>query len=128
VISFSTLLILGAALGKASFWLSPPAAKFQRAWNEDVQLLEKSAKLPPEWQSIKEIAVTGDNSPVQTWLPGATAPIKTDPQGKYRLNVFAIHWLEGFRYGVVIQYHIVDLSNQNTIWELGRTLKLGIVY
>jgi hypothetical protein len=123
----SMLLVLVAFL-KLSFWLAPPEEKFSRAWKEDIQLLEKSGKLPKEWQSIKAVEMTGDNSPVQNWLPGLVAPIKKNPEGNYQLNVFLIHWLEDNRYGVVIQYHLVDLNTKNTIWEIGRTLKLGFVY
>lgn len=122
IVAFSMLFL------KASFWLAAPQEKFIRSWQEDIALLEKSNKLPKEWFNVREVRLRTDNSPVQSWTEHNKHPIKMNPNGTYALNVMLIHWIEGYRYGVVIQYNLVDTKNDNTIWELGRTLKLGIVY
>jgi hypothetical protein len=112
----------------ANYWLAPPHDKMNLSWSRDVRLLEESGRLPTQWNEIKEISIRADNSPIQDWLSGLEAPIRRNPNGQYRLEVFLIHMIEGNRYGAVIQYNLVDLKNDNTIWEAGRTLKLGIVY
>jgi hypothetical protein len=123
----STLLVLVIA-ADLDFWFSNPEGKFAKSWKNDIHLLEQSHKLPPEWKQIKEISVKAANYPAQDWIADIAAPISSQKTGRYRLDVFVIHWLDGYRYGVVLQYNLVDLKNQNTIWELGRTLKLGFVY
>lgn len=128
VVSVTSLILVCFTVLHIDYWLAPPYEKFKRSWAEDVLLLEKSKSLPKEWDSIREIAIKSDNSPAQDWIAETQAPITVTSKGNYRLDVFVIHWLEGYRYGVVLQYNLVDLRNQNTIWELGRTLKLGWVY
>jgi hypothetical protein len=113
---------------RIAFWLKPPADKFYQSWNEDLHLLQRTQKLPKEWSEIKEISVKGDNSPVQEWILKVRPPIQKNPNGHYRLDVFIIHWIEDNRYGAVVQYDLIDLKNNNTIWEISRTYKLGIVY
>lgn len=128
IVALASLGLVSYAVFRVDYWLAPPPEKFKRSWYEDVQLLEKSKSLPKEWQSIREISIKADNSPAQDWIAELTAPITVTKDGHYRLDVFIIHWIEKERYGVVIQYNLVELKSQNTIWELGRTLKLGIVY
>ena len=125
-----------------SYYTKPPYSKLIASWTDDVHNLEKMKKLPKEWSEIRELDIKGDNSwPIQDWLgkirdqkpkPGSESlqkpPIKLNPKGRYKLEVFLIHWIEGYRYGAVIQYHLVDLATTNTIWELDRTYHLGFVY
>jgi hypothetical protein len=111
-----------------NYWLAPPHDKMNISWSRDVRLLEESGRLPPQWTEIKDISIRADNSPIQDWLMALKAPIRRNPNGQYRLDVFLIHLIEGNRYGAVIQYNLVDLRDENTIWEAGRTLKLGLIY
>ncbi len=126
--SFVAVFLITAHLLRVEYWLSPPNEKFQQSWREDIQLLEKSKNLPAQWQEIGEVYLRSDNSPAQEWITTKANPIKTNSKGKYKLDVFVIHWIEGYRYGAIVQYSLVDLTTDNTIWELGRTFKLGIVY
>ena len=126
--SIVMLLFIGIVAFHLDFWLLKPEQKFAEAWRSDMHLLEQSRKLPPEWKEIREISVKGQASPVTEWISQVSPPIQATKDGRYRLNVFVIHWLEGYRYGVVIQYDLIDLKTQNTVSELGRTLKLGFVY
>jgi hypothetical protein len=125
--------VLALAVGsyhffRIGFWLLKPAEKMASAWSDDIRLLEKSRKLPKEWNQIREVSIRADNSSIQEWLKELRPPIHRDPKGKYRLDIFLVFWIEGYRYGTVVQYYLVDLQNENTIWEDGRTFKLGIVY
>ena len=130
LIIFSVILVGWVAyvtLG-LGYWLLPPEQKFAQSWKTDIALLEKSQKLPKQWNDIKEVSLRAAAGPAQDWIAGHPNPISSQILGHYKLDIFVIHWLEGYRYGVVIQYNLVDLKNQNTVWELGRTLKLGFVY
>lgn len=116
-------------LAGGQFWLLTPKEKFLTAWSQDLELLSKSGNLPKEWENIREVALKTDNSPAQDWISGVKPPIPTNQNGTYRLDVFVVHWLEGYRYGAILTYSLVDTRrNDNTVWELSRTHKLGIVY
>jgi len=113
---------------RVDFFLLSPPEKLLTTWREDILLLEKSGKLPKEWKEIHHVTVNSDNSPVHEWLEKIKTPIQTVPNGRYDLEVFMVQWIDSYRYGVVVQYKLTDLTNSNTIWELGRTYKLGIQY
>lgn len=126
--SIATLFLIAFVVFRADYWLMHPKEKFLHSWQEDVKLLEATNKLPKEWQEIGKVALSSDNSPAQHWLENIRPPIQIKKDGQYRLDVFVIHWIEDTRYGAVVQYNIVDMKTQNTIWELGRTFKLGYIY
>ena len=130
IVAFSLLLVafVSVFVLHLDFYLKKPQDKFAAAWQSDMTLLEKSGKLPKEWQEIKEISVKGQASPATEWVEDVLPPISATKKGKYRLNIFVIHWIDGYRYGVVIQYDLVDIQTQNVVSEIGRTLKLGFVY
>lgn len=129
LVAICTLGWILLSIFRLDFWLLPPKQKFLRAWYEDIKLLEASKKLPSEWNEVREIVIRSNNSPAQEWIAGTLSPpIRKKPTGTHRLNIFVIHWEEGNRYGAIIEYSLIRLSDQNTDWELGRTLKLGIVY
>lgn len=124
------------------YYAKPPYLKLITTWNEDLRNLEHAKKLPKEWSEIREIEFNGDNSwPTQDWLAkireqkpkpdseGTHKPaIRPNAKGHFKLEVFLIHWIEDYRYGAVLQYHLVDLTTNNTVWELDRTYRLGFVY
>ena len=128
LISLTCLGCMAFFYFRVGFFLKPPHEKLLVSWREDVQLLEESKKLPKEWGEIREITINSDNSPVHDWLDRIKPPIQKNPRGKYRLEAFLNQWIEGYRYGVVIQYKLIDMTNSNTVWELGRTYKLGFQY
>lgn len=129
LITSIVILLLAIGLGlNVSYWLLPPKEKFNHAWKQDIELLESSHKLPAQWREIRQVSVQTDHSPAQNWVDKNTVFIPINPKGHYLLNVFIIHWIEDIHYGAMIQYSLVDLRDENTIWELGRTLRLGYVY
>lgn len=118
--------VFGAAqYYNVDYWMKPSKQKFAISWKKDVIALEKSQKLPKEWQQIREIVVKTDNSPAQTWVEGVDLPIQKKQDGFFRLDVFIAHWIDNDKYGALIQYNLVDLRNGNTIWELSRSLQIG---
>ncbi len=123
----STLWITYVFL-RVDYWIKSPPEKLAFSWIEDLKLLEQTSKLPKQWSEIREIRVRTDNSPVQDWITKIKTPIKINPNGRYKLDVFFIHWIENYRYGVLVEYKLVDLGTSNHQWELSRTFKLGIHY
>ena len=127
VVVLTAIVVILSSL-KVSFWMATPAEKMAVTWSNDLRLLESSRKLPPQWRDIKEVSVKADNSEIQNWLKDLHPDIPMIKTGNFRLEVFLVFFIEGYRYGVVTNYHLVDLRNNNTVWEDGRTFKLGIVY
>jgi hypothetical protein len=111
-----------------AFALLSPQQKFAQAWKDDLALLKGSGKLPPQWSEIRSIEVRSEPSPARDWLEHVSAPIATNPNGGFKLQLFALHWIDENRYGVTIEYWLIDAKSGNTIWEFARTLKLGFVY
>ena len=110
------------------FALLPPDRKFAQAWGEDVLLLEKSKLLPAQWSDIGSTEIRSEPSPARDWLEIHRPPISIKKNGHFKLQLFAIHWIEGNRYGVTLEYWLIDAKSGNTIWEAARRLKLGFVY
>ena len=112
----------------ATFWLAPPEKKFALAIAEDLKLLEQKHFLPEGWQKIQSIALTSDASHVSNWLKKNSFEIKQKPTGDFILEIFVSEWIDGYRYGALVEYDLVDSKNKNTVWELNRTYKLGFIY
>lgn len=130
----AALLFMFSALAAAAvwfdlpYWALPPNQKFASSWANDLTLLERTQHLPKEWSDLKEITFSSNESAVYSWYQASGVRLDTKPTGKYKLEILALHQINGYRYGVMLQYNWIDLATGNTIGELGRTLKLGIVY
>lgn len=124
--------LVGAAYAyqhfRVEFWLLTPVDKFNKSWTDDLTSLRATAKLPNELDNVANIQIRADNSPAQNWLPYLKPPIKKKSDGKYKLNVFITHWIEGNRFGVIVQHNLIHLPSGNNVWELNRNYKLGIYY
>lgn len=122
------LVVIGgvaAVATKADYWLLTPKEKFLKSWQDDTALLRKTKNLPAGWDHIKTVEIKSDNSPATTWVDNLKQRIPVDPNGTYKLNVIVIHWIEGNRYGAIVQYSLTDTKSGNTVWEISRTLHLG---
>ena len=110
------------------FWFATPAKKFAMATRNDMKLLEKNHSLPKIWSKIKKIELSSDASHVQDWLNADAFDIPKTNNGDYTLDIFVSEWIDGYRYGALVQYDLIDIKTKNTVWELNRTYKLGIIY
>lgn len=129
----SLLFIFTLAAGAAlyfdlPYWILPPEQKFARAWREDLLLLEQSKHFPEAWKSLNEVKFSSPDGLVEEWFKQTKSPFVTDNQARYRLEILALHQINGYRYGVMLQYNWVDVKTGDTVGELGRTLRLGLVY
>jgi len=107
------------------FWSTKnarPHKKFERLWAEDVELLEKSKKLPPPWFKVREIKLIGGTPETKAWLKRIQVPLRTNADGTHNLEVILVVWDESGKKGVMIQYDLVDINSGENVWELGRTL------
>lgn len=128
VLIFSALVLIGAVFN-LSFWLLPPEQKFAKAWRDDLDLLQKTGHFPQAWNQLASTEFTSQESQVQKWYEITNSPFTTSKQnGRYKLQILAIHFIQKYRYGVILQYSWVDLKTRDTVGEIGRTLELGIVY
>lgn len=144
LLATATLAVVfsGYSLRHLNYYLKQPFEKLIITWSEDVKNLERSKSLPKEWSDIKEFEIKGDNSwPTQDWITQIKKkdtrkttntvlipPIKLNSSGRFKLEIFLIHWIEGYRYGAIVQYHLVEIATKNTVWELDRTYKMGFIY
>lgn len=110
------------------FWFLPPPQKLELVWNDDLKLLQNSrhASLLQDVREVKLRATA--HSPAQDWLPKVRAAVPTKKDGKLILDIFLIHQIEGHRYGVIMQYALLDAKTGNMVDEFARTLWLGIYY
>ena len=122
------LFVFAAVQADLLFWLAPPAKKFALVAHSDFKLLDKYRYLPPSWGSIRNIDVNSDASHVQEWLKSDAFEIPKKKDGNYNLEIFVSEWIDGYRYGALIQYDLIDIKTKNTVWELNRTYKLGFMY
>lgn len=130
------LILLALALAAAialygfdqRFWLLPPEEKLAVRWKADLQLLH-AAKQDGLLKRIGRYNIrANDHSPLEDWLPKVKVPLETVPNGDVTADVFLIHQIDGYRYGVIVQYEFVDNKTNNKIGEFARTLKLGVYY
>jgi hypothetical protein len=125
----ATLVFLAIYFGlQQRFWLLPPPEKLEFVWNEDLKLLQNT-RHASLLQDVREVKLrTTAHSPAQDWLPKVKAAVPTKKDGKLILDVFLIHQIEGHRYGVIMQYALLDAKTGNMVDEFARTLWLGIYY
>lgn len=124
------LLMIGLGLGYHSaqsylkFKNGSPSTRLQILWENDLELLEQASSLPKQWDQIREIKIDAATDNAKKWMQGVYPPITIRPDGTHRLEILVISWEEEKEHGVIIQYNLVELKNENMIWELGRTLIL----
>ncbi len=124
-------LFIALVILRVDYWIKTPEKKFAYSLLHDLSLLKKSGSLPSVWNDIKEISLSSDQSPAAEWIKQKQIQslIPLNKSGRYKLQIYVMHWIEKYRYGAIVQFHLVDTKlNDNTIWELGRTFKLGIIY
>ena len=99
---------------------------FLQQWQQDIQLMEKSGKLPALWKELGEIRLESSSSK-KLITAKDVAPIKLAAKGIYKLDLLILQAENGNELNAVIQYDVVN-SNGSTVFEFGRTLSLGRYY
>jgi hypothetical protein len=116
-----------AAYALLDFWSvrnAPLYKRLERQWQEDVDDLEASQKLPKEWNDVGVVETIGGTPETKEWLQRIETPIKPHKGGHYKLEILVVAWDEDGKTGALIQYDLDNLKTGATIWEQGRTLIL----
>jgi hypothetical protein len=110
------------------FWSArngPLYKRLERQWQDDVDNLEASHKLPGPWFDVRDLEMYGGTPESRNWIKRIHIPIKTKKDGHYKMEVLLVAWEEDGKRGALVQYNLVDLKSGNNIWELGRTYILS---
>lgn len=103
-----------------------PRERLQYLWTQDINTLKSSQILPTGWYGIKNIEYEGGDSTAMKWLKeGLHIPITLNKDGTHRLEILILSFEDTGRIGAIIQYNLVNLTDQNMEWELGRTFYLN---
>ncbi|MGE0763407.1 MAG: hypothetical protein AB7N80_09015 [Bdellovibrionales bacterium] len=125
------LLAIGATLAVmfgqkyARFEFGDAEQRLQILWEQDVEKLSASGKLPKAWNEIKEIQLIPATDNAKLWLKNVRVPIRLKSDGGYKMEILVVSWEEEKASGAIMQYNLVDLKTNNMIWELGRTFVLS---
>jgi hypothetical protein len=88
--------------------------------------LVQAQSLPKEWADIAEVKLNAVSPKAKEWASKIEVPIGTHKGGNHRLEIFFDEWKdEQGQYGAIIQYSLIHIPTNNTIWEGGRTLVLS---
>lgn len=96
-----------------------------KIWRSDIERLIEAGQIPQAWGQISQV-VFHPTDPLTTELASVLqAPVLINKDGTYRLEVSIItHQSDQKRTQVLLQHNIVDIHDDNTIWELNKTYNL----
>ncbi len=97
---------------------------FHRVWNEDLAHLEASKKFPPGWYHLRMVEYTALDRDSWTWIENRKPNISIDPEGGFKLEVLVDQWDDEEGKAALVEYHLIELSTENKVWELGRTFTI----
>jgi hypothetical protein len=102
-----------------------PNIYINNVWKKDFQRLSASGQLPKAWGLINQIILIPTDPLTKELSMYLKAPVKVNKAGNYRLEVTIItHQSEKNKTQVLLQHNIIEVENENTIWELNRTYNL----
>ncbi len=124
-----SLFIAGAAYVDLGFWMKPSEERLSIIWERDLNNLKTLKRLPAVFQDIGKIEVSSPDARIAEWLDKVKIPIAKKKDGNHLLQIMVIQWIEGNKYGVVIQYDVLDMTQENNkVFELGRTFHVGYMW
>lgn len=99
-----------------------PEVILRRLWKQDLEKISLDKKLlPKEWLQIKEIQFTALSPEAEVFIKDPELPLPKNPKGKFHLDVQVDKFMEDSESGLMVLYKLVDVSNGDTVFELGRT-------
>ncbi len=122
------LAVAAAAYFDAGFWLKSPQERLTIIWERDINNLKTAKKLPKVFNNISKIQVNSPDARVAEWVDDIKIPIKPTDKGRYLMQIMIVQWIEGNKYGVVVQYDVFDIPTENKVFELGRTFHVGYIW
>lgn len=125
VVLFAIIIVAFSYKDVLPFLSGSTAERFESLWKRDIINLMGNKNIAENFIKVKDINFTYGSQTAEGWVKAVEIPLKKNPNGTLRLEVFVDHWTEGKEYGAMVQYQLVDLASNDTIWELGRTFTLG---
>ncbi len=94
-------------------------------WREDYDRLLKSGKIPIAWVKVNKVIYIPTDSLTAELSAYLKAPLLIVKNGDYRLEVTVIsHISENGKTQILLQQNIIDIQNENTVWEMNKTYNL----
>lgn len=88
--------------------------------------LVQGQNLPKEWADIKEVKLNPVSPKAKEWAKKIEIPVGVHANGQHRLEIFFDEWKdETGQFGAILQYSLIHIPTNNTVWEGGRTLVLS---
>lgn len=100
---------------------------FINEWAQDYELISKSGKMPKLWFDLKTVVVAPESLPLYSPSSDKENPVKNTVEGTHKVEILIVDATDGNAIAAIVQYHITN-AERNTVWEFGRTLKLGHYY
>lgn len=125
IILFAVIIAVYSYKDVIPFYTNSPEQKLESLWKRDIINLIGSKALPEAFFKAKDIKYSYGTPEAREWLSKIEIPLKKNPEGTHRMEVFIDRWAQGTDFGAMIQYQLINLSTNDTEWELGRTLTLG---
>lgn len=122
VILFGIIIVSATYKDIIPFVIKDYDGMFYALWKQDLEKLMINKKLPLEFGQIEKIEYIPLTEDTKHLLEKIRAPIKTNPKGKFTLQITLDDWKDEKGHGYLIQYNLMDSQTKNNIWELGRTL------
>jgi hypothetical protein len=97
---------------------------FHRLWQEDLDQLWMTKKLPEGWKSLRMVEYTALDKDSWDWIENRKPSITIDPEGKFKLEILVDTWDDEEGKAALVEYHLIDLTSEDKIWELGRTFPI----
>ena len=124
VIQIDSVLLKSSSI-KYSKKLKSNRLFLNQVWHDDFKRLINAGEIPRAWTKIKKVTFIATNLETKTLIKYLSPPINLNKNGDYILEISVIsHQSEKNKTQIILQHNIIDINNENTVWELNRTYNL----
>ncbi len=129
--TLTAIMIIGLGMtihSLYSYWVFEQSSfpdRLLHLWSRDLEAQRR--QVPEFWSQLKEVKWSAGTKRAKEWKEKIAhrLPIKTNASGKYTLEIILLPWMDQGQMGASIQYSVIELESGNTVWESGRTYRLG---
>lgn len=112
---------------QVQFYRGSKSQRLYSLWDRDIEKLKSDKEFKKMFLNLNEVELTFTDPQVSNELDELKTPIKTTDGTSLKLKVAVIRWIDKNRYGYVLQHEVFD-SNDDKIFEFGRTYKIGFIW
>lgn len=125
----SSVFLIAWALLPANQWLLSPEERTRLVLSQDIQkMMAEEGESSRFWHSLKDIKINYTEAALLHFIREDNLPLQIQTDGKYELHIQMIRWIEGHRYGLVVDFEIYDAESDNKVGEFGRTYHIGYIW